>query len=446
MKIFVVDDDKWYGQFLEHHISLNPDYEVKVFENGKSYLNSLKGKPDIVCLDFSLPDITGEELLKKTKESCPDTEVIMISGQEDIKTAISLLKLGAYDYITKDEDTTERIWNVILKIKEKKSLQNEVNDLKKEVKHKYSKKINLIGESKGILKLQTLIEKATKTDITVSITGETGTGKEVVAKSIHYQSNNGGKFVAVNVAAIPSELIESELFGHEKGAFTGANSKRIGKFEEANGGTLFLDEIGEMDMNMQSKLLRVLQEREVVRLGGNKSIKLKLRIITATHKNLADEVHQGNFRQDLYFRLVGLPIDIPPLHSRGNDIVLLANSFITNFCVENGIEDKFLGDSGKRKLLNYDFPGNVRELKALMDLAVVMCDGQEIKADDINLHVSGQSLGSLLAKEMTLKEYNQKIVNHFIEKYDHNIVKAAKALDIGKSTIYRMLNKEEIES
>ena len=280
----------------------------------------------------------------------------------------------------------------------------------------------------------------------MSITGETGTGKEVVAKAIHYQSKSTGKFVAVNVAAIPSELIESELFGHEKGAFTGANSRRIGKFEEANGGTLFLDEIGEMDTNMQSKLLRVLQEREVVRLGANKPIKVNLRIITATHKNLADEVHLGNFRQDLYFRLVGLPIDIPPLHSRGADITLLANSFISSFCSDNGIENKKLGKSAEDKLLRHDFPGNVRELKALVDLAVVMSDGDEIKAEDINLHVSGQSLGTLLSKEMTLKEYNAKIVKHFIEKYDDNIVKAAKALDIGKSTIYRMINNEEIIS
>ncbi|WP_066758990.1 sigma-54-dependent transcriptional regulator [Crocinitomix algicola] len=443
MRIFIVEDDTWYAQFLKHHISLNPDNEVETFESGKEYKKALKRKPDVVCLDFTLPDSSGEELLKLTKAQSPETEVIIVSGQEDVKTAIGLLKLGAYDYLTKDEETTERIWNLLIKINEKSSLVEEVKTLRQEVKKQYKVDHSFIGESPAIQNVKHLINKATETTLTISITGETGTGKEVVAKSIHYNSNYKGKFVAVNVAAIPKDLIESELFGHEKGAFTGANNKRIGKFEEANEGTLFLDEIGEMDLNMQSKLLRVLQEREVVRVGGNKPIKIKTRIITATHKNLADEVHKGNFRQDLYFRLLGMPIDLPPLRSRGKDIILLADHFLKDFCAKNNLNCKKLSDAAAEKLMSHEFSGNVRELKALMDLAAVMSASETIEPQDINLNVAGKSLDAITDKEMSLKEYNEKIINHYINKYDNNIVLAAKALKIGKSTIYRMLNKNK---
>jgi DNA-binding NtrC family response regulator len=294
--------------------------------------------------------------------------------------------------------------------------------------------------------LKKMIEKAGKTDINVSITGETGTGKEVVAKSIHYSSNRDGKFVPINVAAIPENLLESELFGYEKGAFTGANSRKIGKFEEAQGGTIFLDEIAEMPLPMQAKLLRVLQERELVRLGGNKPIKLDVRIICATHKNLADEAAKGTFRQDLHFRLIGLPISIAPLRERKTDIKLLSNHFIEHFCEANGMEMKRLSSAALDKLKGYDFPGNIRELKALVDLAIVLAEGDEIEATDIQLHVSGQSLEGLLGTEKSLKEYTAQIVQHFVDKYDKNVVKAAEALQIGKSTIYRMIANKEVEA
>ena len=444
MLVFIVEDDKWYADFLAHHVKMNPENQVKIFTDGKSFSKALKEKPDVVCLDFNLPDFNGEKLLKSTKSSSPDTEVIIISGQEDIKVAIELMNLGAYDYIIKDDETATRIWSTLLRIKEKSQLISQVNELKKEINSGLKEQIEFVGKSKGIVRVTELISKAVKTDITVSITGETGTGKEVVAKSIHYKSNYKGKFVAVNVAAIPKNLIESELFGYEKGALTGANSARKGKFEEAMNGTLFLDEIGEMDPNMQSKLLRALQEREITKVGSNKPIKVKLRVVTATHKNLADEVSKGNFRQDLYFRLVGLPVDIPPLRDRGQDIILLADKFLKLFCKENNLGTFTLSPSARQKLMNYHFPGNVRELKALMELAAVMCEDQVINETDINLFAVGSSLEDLLSQDLTLKDFNAKIVQHYLNKHKSNVVKVSAALDVGKSTIYRMIKNGEV--
>ena len=445
LKIFVVEDDPWYGELIEYILLLNPDYEVLKFSNGTDCLNSLHQKPDVITLDYSLPDINGQEMLKKIKAELPDTPIIMISGQEDISTAINLLKDGAYDYIVKDDDTKDRLWNAIKNIKENFNLKKEISILKEEVEQKYNFNKTIIGNSYAINKIFFLLEKAAKTNITVSITGETGTGKEVVAKAIHYNSTRKKKpFVAVNVAAIPSELIESELFGHEKGAFTGAAVRRIGKFEEANGGTIFLDEIGEMDVNMQTKLLRVLQERELTRIGGNSSVKINVRVIVATHKNLMEEVKKGNFREDLYYRLLGLPIELPPLRERDNDALILAKHFVENFSKENGMKTIKLSEEAKSKILGYPFPGNVRELKAIVELAAVMSDGNEITSDDITFN-SSSSLSNLLMKEITLREYTNQIIKHYLEKYGNDVLLVAKKLDIGKSTIYRMLKNQELQ-
>ena len=303
VKIFAVEDDPVYTKFISYVLGLNPEFEVQYFTTGQSCLNELQQLPNIITLDYTLPDMTGEEVLKQVKSVDPNVHVIILSGQEDISTAVDLLKLGAYDYITKDEETKDRLLNSINNALKNVSLVNELQDLKEEISIKYDFAKSILGVSKPIKNIFTLIEKATQTNIMVSISGETGTGKELVAKAIHYNSSHKkNKFVAVNIAAIPRDLLESELFGHEKGAFTGAITRRIGKFEEADGGTLFLDEIGEMDINMQAKLLRVLQEKEVTRIGGNEVIKINPRIIAATHRNLTEEVENGNFREDLYYR------------------------------------------------------------------------------------------------------------------------------------------------
>jgi DNA-binding NtrC family response regulator len=441
-KIFIAEDDVWYSEILRYHLELNPEYEVKTFDSGNKLIKALHEKPDVITLDYSLPDTDGKELLSFLKKESPDSQVVIISGQEDINTAVQLLKDGAYDYLVKDDDTKDRIWQTILHIRENSILKSQIDQLKTEVQKKYDFSKSIKGNSPGIKKVFGLLEKAITNNITVSITGETGTGKEVITKAIHYNSDRKKEpFVAINVTAVPAELIESELFGHERGAFTGAQTRRKGKFEEAGKGTIFLDEIGEMDASMQSKLLRVLQEREVVRIGGNEVVKLKCRVVVATHRDLLAEVKKGNFRQDLYYRLLGLPIELPPLRSRKEDVLILAKHFIEAFAKENGVSPKKLSEKANQKLLGYNYPGNIRELKAMIELSTVLADGDEIESSNINFP-STDPLADLTLEEKSLKEYNNVIIKHFLNKYDNNVVEAAKALDIGKSTIYRMLKEE----
>jgi two-component system response regulator AtoC len=442
-KIFVVEDSEWYNRLLVHTLSLNPDHEVKSFYNGKDFLNSLYESPDIVTLDYRLPDITGLEVLKRVKQENSDIQVILISEQDDIDTVVSLLKMGAVDYITKSDDIKDRLLNTVKNIRNGIGLKKEISVLRREINKKYSFSKTILGESPSIKKVYELIDKALGTNITVIISGETGTGKELVAKAIHYNSKRSNKaFVAVNLAAIPSELIESELFGHEKGSFTGASFRRIGQFEEANGGTLFLDEIGEMELNLQSKLLRALQEKEIVRIGSNKAIKTDCRIIVATNKNLKEEVKKGNFREDLYYRLLGLPIELPPLRERANDTLILAQHFIEMFCNENSIPTKKLSEQVQKKLMTYSFPGNVRELKSVIELAVTLSGKGEIGPIDIVLD-QGEPLSGVISDNLTLREYELKIIKASLKKNNNDIRQVASKLNIGVSTIYRILKDEK---
>ena len=442
-KIFVVEDDDWYNRLLVHNLSLIPDYEIESFSTGKDCIKNLNKEPDVVTLDYRLPDMKGLDVLKEIKAINEDIQVILISEQDDIEVVVELLKHGAYDYIVKSSDVKERLLNTVNNIRKGTSLKKEIVSLRQEVKKKYSYQNTIIGNSPAAEKIFSLIEKATRTNISVTITGETGTGKELVAKAIHYNSNRSkAPFIPVNVAAIPKDLIESELFGHEKGSFTGASSRRIGKFEEANGGTLFLDEMAEMDISLQAKLLRALQEKEIIRVGSNQPIKTDCRIIIATNKNLLEEVKQGNFRQDLYYRLYGLPIELSPLRDRGNDVIILAKHFIQQFCTENQMQAKSLNSAAGKKLLTYSFPGNIRELKSVIELAVTLSDNNEISED--NLIFSGQNLmDNLLNEELTMREYTINIVRKFLEKYDNNTKVVAEKLDIGVATIYRMLKEDK---
>ncbi len=443
IKIFVVEDDPTYRKFLEYVLGLNPDFEVEFFSSGNDCIKHLHLKPSISALDYTLPDMSGEEVLKKVLNFNPSIQVIIVSGQEKIGTAVNLLKLGAYDYIIKNEDTKDLLLNAINNARKNISLKEEINSLRTELSEKYEFENSIIGKSKAMKKVFALLEKAVSTNIIVSISGETGTGKELIAKSIHYNSlRKKGPFVPVNIAAIPRELIESELFGHEKGSFTGAITRRIGKFEEAQNGTIFLDEIGEMDLNLQAKLLRVIQEKEVTRIGGNNTIKLDVRILVATHRNLAEEVKDGNFREDLYYRLLGLPIILPPLRERDNDVIILAKFFLKEFCRENGLDNMRFSKKAQDKLLNYHYPGNVRELKSIVDLAAVLADGEEIEEEDIKFS-SIIDENKLAFEELTLKEYTFKIIRHMLDKYDNNVIQVAKKLDIGKSSIYRYLKEME---
>ncbi len=444
-KIFIVEDDPWYGEMIKYHLSLNPDYEVTLFANGKDCLKNLHLMPNVVSIDYNLPDINGKELVDKIISFNAAIDLIVLSGQNEISVALELIKKGIYEYILKDDNTKEILWNSIVRIKEKANLKVEVAKLKKQLVTKFDFEKTIIGQSDAIKKSFSLVENAIKTNINVSISGETGTGKELIAKAIHFNSDRKEKpFVAINLAAIPSELIESELFGHEKGSFTGASSRKIGKFEEADGGTLFLDEIAEVNLNMQVKLLRAIQEREVVRVGGNKPIKFYARLVTATHKNLMEEVKNERFRKDLFYRIIGLPIELAPLRERGNDVLILAKHFITNFSNENKIDEPTISIDAKEKLLKYNYPGNVRELKSLIELACVMCNGSEIASEDITFNIGIDDI-PYSPIDKTLKEYNLEIIGHFLKKYNNNVVQVATKLDIGKSTIYNMIKSEKGE-
>ena len=445
-KIFVVEDDEWYSRLLVHTLSLNPDYEIQAFGNGKDCLANLHQQPDIITLDYRLPDMKGLDVLKQIKEINEDIQIILISEQDDIGVVVTLLQNGAFDYIVKSKDIRERLLNTVNNIRQGSNLKKEIVNLRQEVKKKYTEQSTIIGNSAATRKVYELIEKAIRTNITVTITGETGTGKELVAKAIHYSSNRSKQpFVAVNVAAIPKELIESELFGHEKGAFTGAAFRRIGKFEEADGGTLFLDEMAEMDIALQAKLLRALQEKEIIRIGSNTSVKFDCRIIIATNKDLQDEIKKGNFRQDLYYRLYGLPIELPPLRERENDVIILAKHFIQVFCKENKMATKILTPEASARLLSYSFPGNVRELKSVIELAVTLADQHEISAEHIVLGRGQDLLDDIFSSELSLREYDIRIVKKFLDKYDNNIKLVAEKLDLGVATIYRMLKEDNKE-
>ncbi len=444
IKIYVLEDSEWYNKLLVHTLSMNPDYEIKSFFSGKELLNSLHESPDIITLDYRLPDMTGLEVLKMIRQENSEAQVILISEQSDIDMVVTLLKMGAVDYITKSDDLRERLLNTVKNIRDGIGLKREISTLRREIQKKYNFSNSIIGESPSIKMVYELIEKALGTNITVIVSGETGTGKELVAKAIHYNSSRRDKsFVPVNVAAIPSELIESELFGHEKGSFTGASFRRIGKFEEANGGTLFLDEIGEMELSLQVKILRALQEKEIVRIGSNKPVKTDCRIIVATNKNLKEEVKKGKFREDLYYRLLGLPIELPPLRERGNDILILARHFIDSFCAENNMPSKKLSEKAQKKLISYPFPGNVRELKSVVELAVTLSSEIELDPSDLILD-PGEPMSFRSGDELTMREYELKIIKATLKKFNMDIRLAASKLDIGVSTIYRILKDEKL--
>ncbi|HEX2901498.1 MAG TPA: sigma-54 dependent transcriptional regulator [Bacteroidia bacterium] len=440
-KIFVVEDDDWYRRLLEYNLSLDPEFEVQTFADAKSCLAKLHERPDLITLDYRLPDMKGSEVLRRIQEFDAEIHVMIISEQDDIEVVVDLLKKGAGDYLVKSPDIQNRLLHTVHLLRKNKKLKTRIDVLEQEVVTKYAFQNAILGNSPAIKKVFELMEKASRSNLTVMITGETGTGKELVAKAIHYHSGRAkGPYVTVNMAAIPQELIESELFGHEKGAFTGAIQARKGKFEEADGGTLFLDEIGEMEIHLQAKLLRALQEREITRVGSNKVTKFDCRIVVATHRNLADAVKEGKFREDLYYRLFGVPIELPPLRQRGKDILLIAKKLVENFCKENQLDVLQLSKEAQEKLCAYRWPGNVRELKSVMELACVMSNGPEIQPEDLRFGTL-DLVPNLLSETMTLRDYTHRILKTFLDNHDNDIPLVAEKLDISVATIYRMLKE-----
>ncbi|MEL7340957.1 MAG: sigma-54 dependent transcriptional regulator, partial [Bacteroidota bacterium] len=362
-KILIIDDEEVIRMTLEEILEYE-DYEVALAADGKEGLDMLlKHTYDAVICDIKMPKMNGMEVLSRAVAEKPETPIIMISGHGDIETAVEATKKGAYDFLEKPPDLNRLLLTVRNAI-EKKDLVVET----KKLKRKISRVRPIIGESPVMMKVQETIDRVAPTDARVLITGSNGTGKELVARWIHEKSGRAsGPLIEVNCAAIPSELIESELFGHEKGSFTGAHKQRIGKFEQANGGTLFLDEIGDMSLSAQAKVLRALQENKITRIGSDKQISVDVRILSATNKDLLHEIEQANFREDLYHRLSVILVHVPPLRERKDDIPLIAGSFIKEIAGDYGMPDLRVTSEGMHELQRLDWTGNVRELRNVME-------------------------------------------------------------------------------
>ncbi len=387
--LLIIDDEKAIRKTLSEILSFE-GYTIDEASDGEEGLKKFKEKTyDAVLCDIKMPKIDGLEFLQKAVESSTDVPIIMISGHGTIETAVEAVKKGAYDFIQKPPDLN-RLLITIRNAIERNSLVTETKTLKRRT----SKTQEMIGDSEPIRKIKDTIEKVAPTDARVLITGENGVGKELVARWLHEKSNRAeGALVEVNCAAIPSELIESELFGHEKGSFTSAIKQRIGKFEQANGGTLFLDEIGDMSLSAQAKVLRALQEGKITRVGGDKEINVDVRVVTATNKDLLKEVEEKNFRLDLYHRLSVIVIHVPSLNERREDIPLLINRFLQDICDDYGILKKTMSDDVVKLLQTYNWTGNIRELRNVVERLIIL-SGKTITKEDVKNYVTPKQNGA----------------------------------------------------
>ena len=446
LQIIIAEDDNWYAEYISHHLVIETKHNITRVSSAAEIFKLLDTKPDLITLDYNLPDLKGDETLARIKRESKETEVIIVSAQENVDTAVKMMNNGAFDYIVKNNEAKYRIIQSLSNLQKTRSLKTKINHLQAEVESKYNVSNSIVGQSPALKSVFKYIEKASNSLINVSITGETGTGKELVAKAIHFNSNRSKKpFIAVNLSSLPETLIESELFGHVKGAFTGAISDRKGKFEEANGGTIFLDEIGEISLNVQVKILRVIQERMLTQLGSNKLKEIDCRIVCATNKDLSVLVQKGLFREDLYYRLMGLPIHLPKLIERDNDVLILAKHFVSTYCNLNQVPPITINEEAKTKLNRYRFPGNIRELKSIMELACVMTDSNQIHANDI-VFSKRHGVDDIINSNATLKEINEQLIMRLLSNNNNNVLLVAEQLNIGKSTIYRLLKEAKIET
>ena len=378
-KILIIDDEKPIRNTLREILEYEK-FQVDDAEDGLIGINLVKSTDyDVVLCDIKMPKMDGTEVLEQILEMKPNTSVVMISGHGNIETAVDALKKGAFDYIAKPLDLN-RLLVTVRNALDRTTLVEETKVLKRQVSK--GKDVDMIGGSEEINKIKEMIQKVAPSDARVLITGENGTGKELVARSLHKLSNRSkAPFIEVNCAAIPSELIESELFGHEKGAFTSAIKQRKGKFEQADGGTIFLDEIGDMSASAQAKVLRALQENKITRVGGDKDIKVNVRILAATNKDLRKEIEDGNFREDLYHRLGVILIHVPALNDRRDDIPLLADHFIKIVCADHGVPQKTFANNAIKSLQELNWTGNIREFRNVIERLVILCDAEISKAD-----------------------------------------------------------------
>ncbi len=445
--ILVVDDEKEIRDALSG-VLRDEGFDVEVAGSAEEALRKIDARiPELVLLDIWLPGMDGIGALKEVQGAFPDLPVIMISGHANIETAVKTTKLGAYDFIEKPLSLDKVILTVEHAL-EHKRLTEENKALRLRALSKYE----IIGKSKAMMALKNDIKRVAPTNSWVLITGENGTGKEFVARNIHLLSNRSGSpFIDVNCAAIPEELIESELFGHEKGAFTSAVARKKGKFDLADKGTIFLDEIGDMSLKTQAKILRILQERSFERVGGTDHITVDVRVIAATNKNLKEQMLKGTFREDLYYRLNVIPFHVPPVRERAEDIPLFIDHFLKEFCRETAREALTVNKEAMEILLNYEWPGNIREIKNLVERLVIMTPSNIVTPGDIPLYIKGAApvqpknlFGRTLLKEAR-KEFEREFISRKLKEFGGNISKTAEAIGIERSHLYRKIRSYGIE-
>lgn len=446
-KILIVDDERGIRRTLKEILEYE-GYEVSEAVDGVDGLNQIKAFDyNVVFLDIKMPKMDGMEVLEQAKSIKPDLPIIMISGHGTMDTAVNAVKLGAFDYIAKPPDLN-RLLVTVRNALDRSVLSTENRSLKRKVTAKNTREI--IGESEPIKTIKATIDRIAPTDARVLVTGSNGTGKELVARWIHEKSNRSdGPFIEVNCAAIPSELIESELFGHEKGSFTSAVKQRIGKFELANGGTLFLDEIGDMSMSAQAKVLRALQENRITRVGGDKSISVDVRIVAATNKNLQEQIAKYEFREDLYHRLAVILVHVPTLNERREDIPQLAEIFVGEICEEYNTKHKDITNDAINALQAMNWSGNIRELHNVIERLVILSD-EKITAEDVKMYVPQNTRAKngggfnfeQFSKFQEFKDHAEKtFLEHKLKKNSWNISKTAEEIDIQRSHLYNKLEK-----
>jgi len=447
-KILIIDDEKLLRWSLEQNLS-KEGYTVFSAENGLEGLNTFKEElPDITLLDIHLPDVSGITVLEGIKEINRNALVLMITAFGDVQTAVKTIKLGAYDFLEKPFNM-EKLKIVVTKALETASLRREVSQFRENLSSKYGFN-SIIGESESIKKVFEVIAKIARSDATtVFINGESGTGKDMTAKVIHYQSARAERpFMEINCTALPDTLVESELFGHEKGAFTDAKAMKMGLFEMADGGTVFLDEIGDMQPSTQAKLLKVIENKSFKRIGGTKDIEVDVRIIAATNKDMSEEVRQGRFREDLFYRLKVIPITLPPLRERGNDILHLGRFFIDSFNREFKKNVKGLDKETEKCFLEYPWPGNVRELKNVIERAMILESADYILTEHLPIELTSRELqmGSISNIEMRIppggidiESVEKELIRQALDKTKGNQTRAARMLNLTRDTLrYRM--------
>jgi DNA-binding NtrC family response regulator len=441
-KLLVVDDEKHIREGLQKALNLD-GYEVEVAADGKVALEKLGDEDiDLVITDLKMPRLSGEELMKEALGRYPYLPIIILTGHGTIENAVEAMRNGAYDFITKPLNI-DKLSLIVNRALENSSLKRQNRELLNQLKKKYSFE-NIIGKSTPMNKVFETIELVAPSRANVLIYGESGTGKEMIADAIHHNSPREDKpYIKVHCAALPESLLESELFGHEKGAFTGAISRKRGRFELAHLGTLFLDEVGEIPPQIQVKLLRVIQEREFERVGGEQLLKVDVRIISATNKNLKEEVEQGNFRDDLYYRLDVVSILVPPLRERKDDIPLMTHKFIAEFSKENNKEIEGITNGALQALMSYKWPGNVRELRNVIESIVVLTKGNIITEGDLPQYITAKDEQSHLKipAGVSLAEAEKRMILFTLQNTGGNKTKASEVLKIGRKTLHRKLNE-----